>query len=286
MSTNILKAILNLVTFNRNDLMQVYSSSNRINSMGIALEYFLKDIFCNSLNVSSINNKDKIYGEFLSYIGNQNNPPDFIVSGGDAVEVKKIEGLKNEIALNSSYPKSKLYSDSDMLTLACKKCEKWDIKDIIYSIGVLDASDKTKLKTLWMIYGDCYAANNKVYERIKNKIVEGVKDINDVELSETKELGRVNQVDPMGITNLRIRGMWAIENPVKVFDYITECNKNNKFTLFALMRNSKYQSFPKVDRDEFEKAGRDIFSIADVKIKNPDNPAKFIDAKLVKFVMN
>ena len=33
--------------------------------------------------------------------------------------------------------------------------------------------------------------------------------------AETKELGRVNQVDPLGITNLRIRGMWQIETQEK-----------------------------------------------------------------------
>jgi len=285
MSTNILKAIHNLIDFNRNDLMRVYRGSNRINNMGTALEYFLRDIFCGSLGEPSIPEKDRIHGRDLSYIGNQNNPPDFIISGGDAIEVKKIESLHSGIALNSSYPKSKLYANSEMITDACKKCENWDVKDIIYSIGVVDSADDTKLKALWMVYGDCYAASSEVYERIRRKIAEGVNTINGVEFSETKELGRVNKVDPLGITYMRIRGMWGIENPIKVFDYVAHIDTNNRFTMYALMKESKYNSFPEADRREFERAGGELFSVSNVQIKNPDNPAKFIPAKLIKFTI-
>jgi len=285
MSTNILKAVSNLVRLNRNDLMQIYKGSNRINNMGTALEYYLTDIFCDSLDKSSIAEKEKTYSQYLCYIGNQNNPPDFIISGGDAVEVKKIEGIRSGIALNSSYPKAKLYADSDMITEACKNCEKWDIKDIVYSVGTVDPENKDRLKLLWMVYGDCYAASKEVYEKLRSKIAKGLNEMPGVDFSETNELGRVNKVDPLGITYMRIRGMWGIENPIKVFDYIAKFNDAKDFTLFVLMRAEKYNSFPKADRDAIEKIKSSVFSIADVEIKNPDNPAKFIPAKLIKFVI-
>lgn len=61
----------------------------------------------------------------FSYIGNQNNPPDSMLRNGDAIEVKKIESKKAALALNSSYPKAKLYADSPMINKECRECEKW-----------------------------------------------------------------------------------------------------------------------------------------------------------------
>jgi hypothetical protein len=152
----------------------------------------------------------------FSYLGNANNPPDLILKNGDAIEVKKIESLNSQIALNSSYPKSKLFSDDPMITDACRNCEEntWIEKDLIYTIGV---TEKGRLKLVWFIYGDCYAAEKQVYERVKTAICDGIRQISGIEFTKTKELGRVNNVDPLGITYLRIRGMWGIENPIKVF---------------------------------------------------------------------
>ena len=133
-----------------------------------------------------------------------------------------------ELHLNSSYPKDKLFSDSPMITTACRNCEDWREKDLVYVIGV---SKDNKLKALWLVYGNCYAASKEVYERVRDKISKGVNELQDVEFSETNELGRVNKVDPLGITYLRIRGMWGIENPIKVFDYVAPTEKNSDFLL-------------------------------------------------------
>lgn len=279
MTTNILKAICSLTKHKSNDLRNIYKGINRANIMGEALEYYVKDLFCDSLKEKDIDKKDKLYSKYFSYIGNQNNPPDFIISGGDAAEVKKIEGIGG-IALNSSYPKSKLYSGSSMITQACRDCEKWETKDIIYSIGTVSGG---ALKLLWMVYGDCYAANSEVYERVKNKISEGVNELPGVEFSETNELGRVNKVDPLGITYLRIRGMWGIEHPNKVFNYAAKYDRNKKFSFFALMRDTKYNTLPEIDRKTVESIKDKSFLISDVEIKDPDNPARFIPAKLIQF---
>lgn len=52
-----------------------------------------------------------------------NNPPDFMLSGGDAVEVKKIESPDAALALNSSYPKHTLKSSSPLISTACREAE-------------------------------------------------------------------------------------------------------------------------------------------------------------------
>jgi len=279
--TNLLIALSNLVKNPITDIVGHYRSPNRANSMGNALEFYVKDLFCGSTKEKSISKKNEIYNKHFSYLGNQNNPPDIIIKGGDAIEVKKIESLRSGIALNSSYPKDKLYSDSPMITQACRDCEDWREKDIIYAIGV---AKNNKLQALWFVYGNCYAASKGVYERIKNKISSGINELEGVEFAETNELGRVNKVDPLGITYLRIRGMWHIENPIKVFDYVTEVDKDNGLTVNAIMLKEKYDSFPAEDRKNLENISGGNFSISDIKIKSPNNPAKLLDAKLIKFV--
>ena len=42
----------------------------------------------------------------------------------------------------------------------------------------------------------------------------------EVEFEETEELGRINMIDSLGITKLRVRGMWISQNPWKVFSLI------------------------------------------------------------------
>src|ERR1700733_11111997 len=111
METNLLIAIANLIKDPVVDLSSYYVGSNRINNVGEALETYTKDLFCGTLKEENISKKDKAYGDYFSYIGNQNNPPDVMIKNGDAIEIKKIENLNSGIALNSSYPKDKLYSD-------------------------------------------------------------------------------------------------------------------------------------------------------------------------------
>ncbi len=278
--TNLLKALSNLAKNPVKDIVNYYKASNRANNMGDALEFYVKDLFCGITETKDIQEKNKIYSKYFSYLGNQNNPPDIIIRGGDAIEVKKIESLRSGIALNSSYPKDKIYADSSMITQACRDCENWREKDLIYTIGV---SKDNKLRAIWFIYGNCYAAGKDTYERIKNKISSGINELEGVEFSETKELGRVNKVDPLGITYLRIRGMWHIENPIKVFDYITEVKKNKNLAVNALMLKEKYNSFPEEDKKELEEMKKEGIIISDVSIKSPNNPAKLIEAKLIKF---
>ncbi|MBT7368592.1 NgoPII family restriction endonuclease [Candidatus Woesearchaeota archaeon] len=283
MVTNILKAILNIKSNSNYNLSNILvfpknkpSAVNRANNVGQALEYFMKDGFCNTFSENNAQRKQNKYTENFSYLGNQNNPPDIIVKNGDTIEVKKIDGIKkSDLALNSSYPKYKLYSDSSMITQACKDCEPgWKEKDIIYAVGFMDGFD---IKLLILIYGDCYAANPNIYKRVKEAVVNGLKSSN-LEFSETNELGRVNRVDPLGITNLRIRGMWTIQNPWKVYEDVFNYNKDSKFSLIAMMRKEKFDSFPEEDKTAISK-----LNIFDVKIQNPDNPAQQLDTKIIRF---
>ena len=278
--SNILQALLNIAEKPVTALKSHYSSRNTINNVGEALETYIQDAFAGTISEKNIEKRNEKISCTFSYLGNQNNPPDMILAGGDAIEVKKIQSYNSAIALNSSYPKNKLYADDHKITTACRTCEEWDIKDIIYAIGV--ASD-TELKHLWLLYGDCYAADREIYTRIGKTIHDGVTQIPDIEFAETKELGRVNRVDPLGITDLRIRGMWHIDNPNKTFNYIYTYDDTKNFQLICLMKKEKYESLPSEDREAIENIENNNVKIQDIRIKNPNNPVQLIDAKLLIF---
>jgi len=284
--TNLLIAIKNLVKDPVTNLKTHYKSVNRVNNMGDALEFYIKDLFCNSLYENNLKKKDKIYEDNFAYFGNQNNPPDFIVTNGDAIEVKKIESFSSSLALNSSPPKNRLSSNDKRITADCKKCDggNWEEKELFYVIGNVKSS---VVKYLFFVHGTCYAANHEVYDRIHDPIkkeVDSVLDSLGFEKGKTVELGKVKKVDPLGITELRIRGMWGIENPVKVFDYVSPVDQKIEFSVNAIMLKEKYFSFPEKDRKNLEKLTSDKFFIKDIKIKSPNNPAKLLDAKLIKFI--
>ena len=275
-TTNLLKALLSVSNVGSFSLPSLYGSSNRMNSVGDALECFAKDIFCDSVSISGPEKEAK-YEKQLSYTGNAKNPPDFMIKNGDAVEVKKVIIRDRGLPLNSSYPKDKLHSDDPLLTAACRAAEKWDVKDMIYLVGVV--ADE-KIKSLWFVHGECYAADREVYDRIKKKMQSGVQTIEGVEFADTTELGRVNKIDPLGITYLRVRGMWGIQNPSVVFSGLNLDYPADKVNVYAIVKLEKYNSFPEEDRKAIE--GNAKIVIEDVKIKNPNNPVQKIDAKLIK----
>ena len=285
MANNILRAILNIASYKNNDLKS-YASTYliRINAVGEQLEFYIKDAIASSFNLAQ-NKKEEEYSRVFSYSGNQNNPPDMIIRKGDAFEIKKIKTPSASLALNSSPPKDALYSSDPRIIRKCKECEgvpPWNKKDLFYVIG--NVKDKV-LNYLFFIDGRCYAAEPEIYYKIYNPIKKNVDTILDelgLEKGKTKELGKVKRVDPLGITELRVRGMWSIKNPLKVFtDFKIE--KDNSFYLFALMRKEKFLSYPKDDIKDIE--SNKYVSIKDVKIKDPNNPTNLMEAKLITFVI-
>ena len=280
--SNIIQAFINIVNNYQTNVQTLTKGNNRANNMGEGLENYIKDVFANTLNEENTSIKLEKLSEVFSYEGNKNNPPDLILKNSDAIEIKKIESKNSAIALNSSYPKAKLYANSPMITTACRECEEWDEKDMIYAIGHLPKGSE-QLKSLWLVYGDCFCADIEVYERIKNTISSGINTIPNVEFTNTKELGKVKKVDPLGITDLRIRGMWHIANPTKIFNYIYTYDESKMFQLICLMTKEKYKRLPLEDREALESLGIDRVEVLDVRIKSPNNPVKLVKAKLLVF---
>lgn len=276
--TNILEAIVNIANYPVVAIRNHYTGRNRANNVGEALEMFVKDAFANTIQEQDIQVKNTRYNQVFSWLGNQNHPPDIMIRQGDAIEVKKTQSANSDLALNSSYPKSNIQSNSNMITQECRTCENWTEKDLIYCVG---HTTDDSIKSLWMVYGNIYAAKHETYQVIKQKITDGINEIPNVELAETNELGRVNRVDPLGITNLRIRGMWQIQNPRRVFNYLH--TTGDTFELVAVIPTNKYNSFSAESKNRIENLQNPNLSIANLQVKDPNNPANLIDAKLIVF---
>ena len=279
---NILNAITNIVSFKINNLNE-YATKYliRINAVGDKLEFYIEDAIAGTFKKKQ-EEKENEYKKVFSYQGSQNHPPDDIIYGGDAFEIKKIGGINNSIALNSSPPKSVLLSTDPRITTECRNCEKdWKEKDIFYTIGSVQ---NNIIKYIFFVQGKCYSADHSVYDNLHSPLKEEISSIlksRKLQSKNTVELGGIENADPLGITSLRIRGMWNMKNPIEVFSNIINFNIKKDFSLFVLMEKEKYDSYPSKDKKNIEK-NKEII-IKDVKIKDPNNPKNMINAKLISF---
>lgn len=282
MKVNILDSVINIILSNNFSLKEDYILRHRANSMGDALEKYVLDSFAGTIKENDEILKIKKHSEVFSYKGNDSNPSDAMIKEGAAIEVKKIQSRTNHIQLNSSYPKAKLYSSNPKLNKAAIEAEEWNEKDFIYAIGVIKDS---KLKELALVDGEVYCAGCEIYENNFDKLKTGISNIEGIDFSETRELGRVNKIDPLGITSLRIRGMWLIENPFVVFNYIYTPNHEKDFNLFVLIPESKYKETSRYKELESLSNVNSNLKIESVNIKNPNNPAQLIDCKKITFAI-
>ena len=171
--------------------------------------------------------------------------------------------------------------DDPLITDKCRDCEEdnvWHKKDMLYIVGVVK---EKLLQGLWFVYGDCYAADRNIYKTIKDCLSSGIKNL-DLDLVPTNEIAKINRVDPLGITNLRVRGMWSIQNPSKVFSRLG-LNTNSSFYAHLIMSKRKFDTFNIDDIETLKNIAKDqsSVSIRNCEIQDPNNPAKMIEAVVV-----
>lgn len=278
--TNILEAIYNISKLDNLEVEEITGGNNRILNVGEGLEVFVKNAFANTFQETDKKVRINRFSEVFSYEGSKRTPPDLMIKDGDAIEVKKVEAIHSELQLNSSFPKSKLFSDSTLINSHCRNCEIWTEKDIIYTIGHVPKKTK-KLSSLWFIYGSVYAADKSVYESLKNTLTERLENTESINFSPTNEIGRINHVDALKITNLRIRGMWLLKPPFKVFDYVHRYSTDKAFQCIAIIPTSKYDSFEESSRNKIEHSS--TINIFDDKVQDPNNPMKLVDCKIIRY---
>lgn len=272
--TSFLLALIQLYKLRIHNINEFYkdkiSLGNRMNSQGEMLELFIRDLFSGSYSVKNWKEKEESWKNCFLLLGSNSLPPDFITRDGIVVEVKKSQKVST-IHFNSSYPKKYYFDKGKENNLAT-----------VYIAGTL--SKGNELEMLWFVYGDCLFASNEIYsshwEGIKEYI--GSSKDNDKQ-NTTKELGRYNQIDPLKITDLRIRGMFQVKHPKKVFDYLLEDIqlKNNKVNCFALISEKEWEKFSPKLKSQIEKF-TDL-TIKKVSIKDPDKPQQQISAKFIHF---
>lgn len=279
--SNLLEAICNIYELELIEIQHMDSGHNRMNNQGDGLELFIKDAFSNNLEVNDEAQRILNYRNTFSYIGGSTTPPDLMLRGSDAIEVKKTLSIGSDLQLNSSHPKNYLNAASNLINNHCRNCEEWIKKDMLYTVGHINREDKS-LSSLWFVYGDVYAADEPTYLNLKSNIQRDMSNYGDLDgNSPTNELGRINGVDPLQITNLRVRGMWLLKPPFRVYNYICQYDRNSKFQIFAILSECKFNSFPSPSRERFEALLNDEVKIEDVQINDPNNPANTIKGKLI-----
>ena len=251
----------------------------RINSTGALFEYYIKDALTGRFYVDE-ESRDMAYRQNFAWLGNQNNPPDAIARNGDAFEIKKLQSPKNAIALNSSPPKDALHRNDNRIIEACRNSDggRWEIKDIFYAIGWVESK---QVRSIYFVQGSCYAASREVYEHISSSLAESVNEAilsSGLESGKTDELGRINRVDPLGITSLRVRGMWQIENPSKVFQKIAKLDQRKTFQAYAIMKWEKYVQMLGARQGRLPEP----LKLSRENVPDPNNPAEAIDAAVLE----
>jgi len=279
---NLLESLVNISKSNNLDLTDVkYGSEerNRIQAVGAGFEVFIKDSFCGV--PGTITGREEEYEKVFSWTGSKNNPPDAMLISSDAVEIKKHEGNASPVlALNSSPPRSKLRHDDSKIKDECRNAEEvpW-IKDYLYSIGSIEDNH---LKDIIFCYGDCFVAKDEIYQKPIDTISNSLKKLEGegIEFNKTNELGKVSNIDPLDYSGLRIRGMWGLKSPAKIFENKINSNGNEKLLIIAIMRKEKYEEFP-------EKSKKNLLSnsfvISHFQSPDPDNPKNMIDLVIVKY---
>jgi NgoPII restriction endonuclease len=270
---------------------------NRAQAQGAHLEDIVKDILC-GIEADDANGREALLDKYLSFQGAANNPPDAMYRGGndgDAFEVKKSENKSSgSLDLNSSHPYSHLTSDLSRIAREARECEEWDKRDIFYVVGNVLTSQQ-KNNWIWFVQGNIFAAELQSYRDfesdIKSHIEQAITD-NGLTPGVTNELGRINGVDLRENTDLRIRPMWGISSPMKLFRDLKGIEESDAhgLVIHCLVRKSKWEKFlkdkPESSKQFWSKSKSPKMTISDVAVPDPNNLNGNLEVKLIRIVLD
>lgn len=246
---------------------------NTVSSKGRPLEVFVRSIFCGIPgSAGTFADPERVF----SYMGGKNHPPDAMIrGGGDAIEIKKVEREMGAVFLNSSLPKTKLYLGDKVITKEARTCEPWESRDMLYVVGYVQGSS---VKSLFFVYGDCFAKHNSFYCDIFSKIKSKVAEISGVSAM-SNEYGFINDADGLGNgMRMRIRPINSFDSPWKIFGKHVEYDRSSDFAYAAIMRREKYDSFPEGWRKKIESAA----PLDDIAIRDPESPGDTLKAVVIR----
>lgn len=284
---DVLTAIADIIDHRAFTLPTPGAAANAVGAAGTAFEMYVKDRLV-GLTPGDDPGRAGRYRQYLVYEGALNNPPDAMYRGGnagDAFEMKKFSGgPMREIQLNSSWPKDRLRLDSYGLTDECKCCESWTERDLFYICGGVP-SGTSRIAWVWVCDARLMAACNETYKRLHANLQSGIRDIPDITFSPTVELGKVLGCDRAGRTSLRIRGMWTIPTPGKMFEEVAGVRHSERNpTLHALIREEKWQALPVASRERIDSLKKTPgVSVSMVEVPDPNYHGGHIRAVLIRY---
>lgn len=263
-----------------------------VQSKGESLEEIFKDILC-GVTRSKTGSRPVLYERHLAYQGGKRNPPDAILRGGedgDAFEVKKV--LNNQkLQLNSSHPHSSIERGKSRLTVKANRIEpetEWNKRDLFYVVGDIEIG-KAKGNWLWVVEGQVIAQETSYYEQLEKRIRESISEslgASGLAFSVSNELGRVDDVDHLKRTDLRIRGMWLLSNPKALFADDLQANVSlaAHCTVITLLTKSKWDrllSLSSQDLRTFWDLPPTNVVIRGCRVREPDDSNQDLQCMLV-----
>lgn len=265
--TNVLIALRNILKHNSTRLTPIFESTGSANKVGDNLEFFVKDMFCwDALQYTYVDQKEKEYEKVFSWTGDSKHFPDLIIKGGAGVESKKVNNNSyGTIPLNSSYPKDYITRTTQNYpekSLDKEPNDDWNRKSVIYAIGNLDTKNQeNRLISLWLVYGNTIVPNSDFYKKIIESIRTSIKKASSgKKLTDSNELARVTGVDRLGRTNMRVRGMYELKHPAKIFkDYIADIPViDNKSKIYVVILNSELVNIINDMGNEWENLSKEL----------------------------
>lgn len=274
-----------------------FGGRNRAQAQGAHLEDIVKDILC-GVAPDDVQGREAVLNKFLAFQGAANNPPDAMFRGGnsgDAFEVKKSEKKSSgSLDLNSSHPYSHLTSDLSRIAREARECEVWDRRDIHYVMGNVLTTQRTN-NWIWIVQGNIFAADLQSYRNFESDIKSHIEEAiiaNALEPGLTNELGRINGVDLRENTDLRIRPMWGITSPMRLFKDLPGILESDLdgLVIHCLIRKSKWESLLSNKSTEFQefwsKSQPPVMSISEATVPDPDDLNKVLEIKVIRIVLN
>jgi hypothetical protein len=245
---------------------------------GKPFEIFAKNVFAGSLGTLPSHFEDA-WNKTFSWQGSENAPPDLMLRKGDAVEVKVSSGT-GQIQLNSSSPKRTLKANDPLIETGCRDCETWVEKNLVYFIGKV----KTEyVEALWLIDGYCIAGEETTYKTPIDALSNAIIGLGGVE---SNEIGRLNKVDPLGVTSLRIRAMWQLEHPAVVFRDQFKAPLDGSFVLNVLVAAEKWDACPKELTNEVATCVSNGGYVTRISLQDPDGSSNPLEAVQVSWVVS
>ena len=247
-----------------------------VSRAGEGLELWVKHFLAGTIGHADEEVIKAVWDERFSFHGGVNNPPDVMMKKSIAAEVKKTEKESGALQLNSSWPIRTLLLADSHITQDCRDAEAWTEKPFLFVVGRVNPSTKS-IVALWIVDGRCLADNESVYGSL---MAEAQASMLTLGGDTTKEIGRFNSVDSLQRTALRVRPMFALEHPAKIFENIFEAQGDHGFILNVLIPTDSFYEFSDDQRHDLSNPSRGL-QVREVPIPDPTDKAKRMNATLI-----